>query len=55
MVDIRFIRHLKRTITLQELKEQAEALHGFPLLRKGNRLSVMPVSGEEWEYILGLE
>lgn len=55
MVDVKFVRRLKRTITLNELKTHAEALSGFPLLQKGNRLSVMPVSEEAWEYILGLE
>jgi hypothetical protein len=28
---------------------------GISLLRRGNRLSVMPVSAEHWEYVLGLE
>ena len=55
MVDVKFVRRLKRTITLQELKDHADALPGFPLLQKGSRLSVMPVSDEAWEYILGLE
>ncbi|HEX9802093.1 MAG TPA: EVE domain-containing protein [Gammaproteobacteria bacterium] len=55
MVDIRFVRRLKRTISLQELKGHAQALPGFPLLARGSRLSVMPVSEEAWEYILGLE
>ncbi|MEO7051199.1 MAG: hypothetical protein ABI128_06000 [Rhodanobacter sp.] len=27
----------------------------MPLLRKGNRLSVMPVEAAHWKYILGLE
>jgi predicted RNA-binding protein with PUA-like domain len=55
MVDIRFVRRLRRTIPLQELREHAETMPDFPLLKKGSRLSVMPVSEEEWEYILGLE
>jgi predicted RNA-binding protein with PUA-like domain len=55
MVDIRFVRRLKRTISLQELKGHAQALPDFPLLARGSRLSVMPVSEEVWEYILGLE
>lgn len=55
MVDIRFVRRLKRNITLQELKGHAEALSDFPLLQKGNRLSVMPVSTEHWRYIISLE
>lgn len=54
LVDVKFERKLRRTITLTELKAQA-ALEGMPLVRRGNRLSVMPVSGEEWEYILSLE
>ena len=54
LVDVKFKRKLRRTITLTELKAQA-ALEGMPLVRRGNRLSVMPVSGEEWEYILSLE
>jgi predicted RNA-binding protein with PUA-like domain len=54
MVDVRFVRKLGRNITLAELKEREE-LAGFSLLRRGNRLSVMPVSAEHWEFILGLE
>ncbi|MDY6942838.1 MAG: EVE domain-containing protein [Pseudomonadota bacterium] len=54
MVDVRYERHLERTITLQELKAHPE-LHEMALVRKGNRLSVMPVSDVEWEFILSLE
>jgi len=54
MVDVRFVRKLDRTITLSELKERSE-LAGFPLVRKGNRLSVMPVEPEHWHFILSLE
>jgi len=54
MVDIKYIRHTKRTISLAELKEH-EALENMPLVRKGNRLSIMPVKPEEWAYILSLE
>ena len=55
MVDIKFVRKLKRVITLGELKEHADALGDMALLRKGNRLSINPVTEEQWEYILGLE
>ncbi|HNK32192.1 EVE domain-containing protein [Plasticicumulans sp.] len=55
MVDIRYVRHLRRTISLTELKTHAAALGDFPLLRRGNRLSVMPVGDAQWTYILGLE
>jgi predicted RNA-binding protein with PUA-like domain len=54
LVDIGFVRKLKRTISLDELKGQ-DALAEMPLVRKGNRLSVMPVGDAEWDYILGLE
>lgn len=54
MVDVQYKRKLKRNITLQELKSHG-ALANMPLVRRGNRLSVMPVTAEEWEFILGLE
>ena len=56
MVDVKYKRKLRRTITLQELKAYADGpLAGMPLLRKGNRLSVMPVTPEQWEFIVALE
>lgn len=56
MVDVRYVRHLERCISLRELKGYAEGpLADLPLLRKGNRLSIMPVSAEQWGFILGLE
>ncbi len=54
MVDIRLERKLKRNITLEELKRHRE-LADMPLLRRGNRLSVMPVTAEQWKFILSLE
>lgn len=54
MVDVQFVRKLKRTISLTELKECSE-LTGMPLVRRGNRLSVMPVTKRQWDFILGLE
>jgi len=54
MVDVKFVRKLKRTITLKELKEKPE-LSDLALVRRGNRLSIMPVSAEQWEFILALE
>lgn len=53
--DVRFHRRLARQISLAELKTHAHVLEGLPLLRKGNRLSVMPVTPDQWDYILGLE
>jgi len=54
VVDVAFLRKLKRTITLAELKECPQ-LSGLALIRRGNRLSVMPVTTAQWEFILGLE
>jgi len=54
LVDVQFVRKLARTIGLDELKRQP-ALDGMALLRKGNRLSVMPVEPTHWRYILGME
>lgn len=54
MVDVRFVRKLKRTISLQELKEHP-ALDTMPLVQRGNRLSVMPVTENQWQIILDLE
>jgi predicted RNA-binding protein with PUA-like domain len=56
MVDMRYVRHLRRNISLAELKGYADGpLEGMALLRRGNRLSVMPVAPEQWEFILTLE
>jgi predicted RNA-binding protein with PUA-like domain len=54
MVDVKYVRKLKRTIPLSELKENPK-LENMALVRKGNRLSVMPVSEREWQAILDME
>lgn len=53
MVDIKAVRKLERYLPLAELKEQAK-LKDMRLLQKGNRLSIMPVSKEEFRFILKL-
>jgi predicted RNA-binding protein with PUA-like domain len=56
LVDVRYVRHLHRNIPLTELKAHADgALADFALVRRGNRLSVMPVTDEQWAFIRGLE
>ncbi|MDO3720763.1 EVE domain-containing protein [Marinobacter sp. chi1] len=50
-VDFAFVKKLPRLIPLDELKS-LPGLEQLPLVRKGNRLSVMPVSEEEWQTIL---
>jgi len=54
MVDVRLKRELRQPITLAEMKRHPE-LHDMILLRRGNRLSVMPVSPEDWRSVLSLE
>jgi predicted RNA-binding protein with PUA-like domain len=56
MVDVRYVRHLNRTIPLTELKGHADGpLAELPLVRRGNRLSIMPVTADQWGFILDLE
>jgi predicted RNA-binding protein with PUA-like domain len=54
LVDVRFQSKLKRVITLEEIKALPK-LGDFALTRRGNRLSVLPVTAAQWEMILGLE
>ena len=54
MVDVKYKRKMKRVISLQELRD-TKGLEDMALVRKGNRLSVMPVSKDEWNLILAME
>ena len=54
LVDVEFVRKFGRTITLAEIKAHP-GLDDMILTRRGNRLSIMPVSEEHWKLILGLE
>ncbi len=54
LVDVEFIRKLERNITLAEIKAQ-KSLDDMILTRKGNRLSIMPVSKKHWNKILSIE
>ncbi|MGQ3888103.1 EVE domain-containing protein [Legionella sp. CNM-1927-20] len=50
MVDVTFKEKFKEMIELKQLKQHPE-LKDMLLLRKGNRLSIMPVSKTEWFFI----
>ena len=52
-VDAAFVEAFNRVIPLTELKTQS-ALLELPLVHKGSRLSVMPVTAEHWNAILAL-
>ena len=54
LVDVEFVRKTKRNVTLAEIKSQ-KSLEDMILTRKGNRLSIMPVSKKHWNKILSLE
>jgi|TARA_B100001964_G_C14032741_1_gene509015 predicted RNA-binding protein with PUA-like domain len=53
MVNVKFKRKLKKFITLEELRQHKD-LNNLSLLKKGNRLSIMPLSKKEWDIILHL-
>jgi predicted RNA-binding protein with PUA-like domain len=52
--DVRFVERFADVLSLRELRDHAEELGPFHLLQRANRLSVMPVSDEQWELILSL-
>jgi len=54
LVDVEFVRKLNEPITLAEIKAHP-GLDDMILTRRGNRLSIMPVSKEHWDIILSLE
>lgn len=55
MVDLRYVRKFRKVIPLALLREFADGdLADMPLLRKGNRLSVMPVTQKQWSFIQAL-
>jgi len=56
LVDVKFVRKLGRGIALDEIRAHSEALgEEFALIRKGSRLSVLPVTAAQWKLLLALE
>jgi predicted RNA-binding protein with PUA-like domain len=56
MVDVKLEHKLERIITLAELRKYAgSSLKGLALLKRGNRLSILPVDSDQWDFIVGLE
>lgn len=54
--DVQAVRPLQRKISLAELKEHATgALAEFRLVQRGNRLSIIPVEKDQWDFVLSLE
>ena len=51
-VEVRLLKKFARPVTLEMLRAHAAgALRDLVVLRRGNRLSVMPVSAAEWKFI----
>ncbi|WP_101925720.1 MULTISPECIES: EVE domain-containing protein [Luteimonas] len=56
LVDVGYVRTLAQPIPLSEIREHAAALgEEFALIRKGARLSVLPVTSAQWKLLLSLE
>jgi predicted RNA-binding protein with PUA-like domain len=56
LVDVRHVRTLASPVSLQEIRRHAAALgEDFALIRKGTRLSVLPVTAAQWKLLLSLE
>lgn len=53
-VDVQLVKKFSRVITLQELKTKTE-LSDFQLVQRGNRLSILPVSPTQWNFIESLQ
>jgi len=54
MVDVKYKRKMKNTITLKELKSHRR-LQNMKVVQRGNRLSITEVDKKDWDYILSLE
>jgi len=53
MVDIQLLKKFPRPVTRDELKQSPE-LAEMMVLKKGSRLSIQPVTPEEWKAVLEL-
>jgi predicted RNA-binding protein with PUA-like domain len=51
-VDVRFVRKT-RLLSMREMREQP-TLAGMRVLQPGNRLSITPVTADEWRAVLRL-
>ncbi|WP_291511173.1 EVE domain-containing protein [Acidithiobacillus sp.] len=51
LVDIAYLAHCQPPVSLETLREMPE-FSDNPLVRKGNRLSIVPISESEWQAVL---
>lgn len=55
MVDVQLVRRFAQPVTLERLRRHAEGrLKDMLVLRRGNRLSITPVTAQEWKFINSL-
>lgn len=53
MVDVKFKKKFQEILSLTDIKNNKN-LRNMPLVKTGNRLSIMPVTEQEWQSILGM-
>lgn len=54
-VDVQLVKKIEPIITLEELRAHEKGkLKNMLVLKRGNRLSVTPVTRDEWQFILSL-
>ncbi len=54
-IDVQFKQKISKVLSLAAIKNMAindQRLADFVLIKKGNRLSVMPVSSDQWQCII---
>ena len=49
-VDVKFVEKFEKVLALSEIK-QMQGITELPLVKKGGRLSVMPVTEQEWQQL----
>ena len=54
MVDVELVQRFAAPITLEKLKANARALGELIILKRGNRLSITPVTATQWRKVLAL-
>ena len=55
MVDVQLVKKFERVIALEELRKHASGkLKDMVVLKRGNRLSITPVTKLEWQFIESL-
>jgi len=53
LVDVKFVRKFNELISLEQLR-QVKGLENMLVLKKGQRLSIQPVTQQEWELVCKL-